>query len=72
MDVLTAYIHSRIRTKALSRWLHRYNNHRPHSAFGGRTPAKRQGNGEQSVDTLHLATGDTARNPVSRKTQNTN
>lgn len=37
----TAYTHSNIRTKALSRWLHRYNNHRPHSALGDRTPAGR-------------------------------
>lgn len=36
-----AYPHSDIRTKALFRWLHRYNNLRPHSALGGRTPAER-------------------------------
>jgi transposase InsO family protein len=36
-----AYCREQDRTRALARWLHMYNHHRPHSSLGGRPPITR-------------------------------
>ncbi len=35
------YVREGDRTRALARWLHMYNHHRPHSSLGGRPPISR-------------------------------
>ena len=35
------YTSEAARTRALTRWLHRYNHHRTHTALGGHPPASR-------------------------------
>lgn len=39
-----AYVSSEQRSQALKAWLHHYNQHRPHSALGGPTPASKLNN----------------------------
>jgi transposase InsO family protein len=49
-----AYQHSNERTAQLSKWLHRYNWHRPHGSLNARTPISRLGLSEDNLLRLHI------------------
>jgi transposase InsO family protein len=48
------YTHSDRRTAELTRWLHRYNWHRPHGSFDAATPISRLGLSEDNLLRLHI------------------
>jgi transposase InsO family protein len=47
------YPHSNVRTAKLSRWIHRYNWHRPHSSLGLKPPVSRLPLTQNNLLTLH-------------------
>ena len=48
------YTHSDRRTAELTRWLHRYNWHRPHGSLDAATPISRLGLSEDNLLRLHI------------------
>jgi transposase InsO family protein len=47
------YPHSDVRTERLSRWIHRYNWHRPHASLGLKPPVSRLQLSQNNLLTLH-------------------
>jgi transposase InsO family protein len=47
------YPHSEVRTEKLSRWIHRYNWHRPHCTLGLQPPVSRLSSTQNNLLTLH-------------------